>query len=58
MTKTYAPQLIRLLRHIRFYINKHRPQLNAVLSGGQQSALDAIVTAVAAFDGVDVQEAP
>jgi hypothetical protein len=58
MAKTFAPALIRSLRKIRIYINRHRPALNAVLTASQQSALDSIVTAVAAFDGITVQEAP
>lgn len=58
MSKSYVPQLIRLLRHIRVYINKHRSVMNGYLSGGQSSALDAIVTAIGTFDGVDITETP
>lgn len=58
MAKTYAPQLIRLLRHIRAYIVKHRPALNSALSSSQQSALDSILAAVGAFDGANITELP
>lgn len=58
MAKTYGPQLVRLLRHVRAYINKHRTTLNGVCTGPQQTALDSIVSAVAAFDSVVVNETP
>lgn len=58
MAKSFVPQLIRLLRHVRTYINKHRTTMNGYLSGPQSAALDSIVTAVGAFDGVNIQETP
>lgn len=58
MTKSYVPQLVRVLRRLRIYINKHRPTMAPYLSTSQNAALDSILTATAAFDGVVTQEAP
>lgn len=58
MAKTYVPALIKRLRKQRVYINKHLSTMTPVLSGAQVTALSTIVTAIAAFDGVVVDETP
>lgn len=58
MAKTFAPQLVRLLRHIRLYINKHGSTLQGALSSSEWTACQTIVTAIGVFDAEKVQEAP
>lgn len=58
MAKTYVPQCVRIMRHLRIYINRHLPTMTPFLSAGQVTALSNIVAAIAAFDAVVVQETP
>lgn len=58
MAKSYVPQCIRVMRKLRTYINKHLTTMTPYLSGAQIAALQSIVTAVAAFDGVNITESP
>lgn len=58
MAKSYVPQCIRIIRHLRLYINKHLTTMTPYLSAGQVAALNSIVTAASAFDGVNINETP
>lgn len=58
MAKTYAPQFVRLLRHLAVYATKHGSQMNAVMTAPQQAAVAQVVAAAAAFSGVNVTESP
>lgn len=56
--KTFAPQLVRMLRHVRRYVNKHSAKLQANLSGAEWTAVQAIVTQIGAFDAEHIDEVP
>lgn len=56
--KTFAPQLIRMLRHVRRYVQKHSAKLTAALSGPENAAVATIITAIAAFDAENIDEVP
>lgn len=58
MAKTYAPQFVRILRHLAVYYTRHSSAMNAVMTPAQQAAAASVVTAAAAFGGVVVTETP
>lgn len=58
MAKTYAPQFVRLLRHLAVYATKHQSSMFAVMTASQQAAVASVVAAAAAFSGVVVEETP
>lgn len=56
--KTFAPQLLRMLRHVRRYVNKHSAKLQATVSGAEWTAIQTIVTQIAVFDAEHIDESP
>lgn len=57
-SKTYVPQLIRMLRHVSAYVNKHQDSIKANVSATQWTAVQDIVTQTAVFAGVEIVEGP
>jgi hypothetical protein len=45
-TRTYAPQMARLLQHVVRYQNRHASKIAAVASGTQNADLAVIVAAI------------
>lgn len=56
MSKTFAPQFVRELRRLALYAVRHQPKMYAVMTPAQQDAVEAVKTASAAFDSVDLAE--
>lgn len=56
--KSYVPQLIRMLNRACVYITKHQSTMNPYLTVAQQNALQAVVSACAAFYGTNISEQP
>lgn len=54
--KTFVPQLVRLIRRLCAYIQKHRATMNPYLTTQQRAGLDAVVAACALFDAVVINE--
>lgn len=56
--KSFVPQLVRLLNRSCNYITKHQATMNPYLTTAQQAALASVVSACAAFFGVQTTEQP
>lgn len=55
MAKTFAPQFVRKLRELAIYAVKHRSSMATVMTGPELAAVDAVITASAAFADVDLR---
>lgn len=53
-SKTYAPQFVRLLKHLVLYATKHQAQMFLVMTDAQKTAVSAIIAQYAAFADVDL----
>lgn len=56
--KTFAPQFVRLLKHLVLYATKHQSAMNAVMSDPQKTAVATIIAQYAAFADVDLDYQP
>lgn len=58
MAKTFAPAFVRKLRKLAIYAVKHGPKMSVTMTSDQIAAVNAVKTASAAFDSVDLSEEP
>lgn len=56
MAKTFAPQFVRRLRKLAIYAVKHGPKMSPTMTSAQLDAVEAVKTASAAFDSVNLDE--